>query len=307
MNIIVLRNRGAARHVSVNGTIMAVAACTVLLLVLAGFAGGYLAARDPVGPRSLAELSRLRAEIAAQQASVEHLQSESREHLNALALRVGELNAGVIRLNALGKRLTRMAGLQDGEFDFDNPPAMGGAEEPVFTSVAGQLGDLVADLKSLDSNLYMQEQQLDVLEDLMLNRNLHKRVYPQGRPVRAGWMSSRFGRRSDPFTGKMAFHRGVDFAGKIGSDVIAVAAGVVTWAGDRYGYGKMIEINHGNGYVTRYAHQQKLLVAVGDNVQPGQVIGLMGSSGRSTGPHLHFEVWHLGRPVDPLRYIQQTS
>ena len=307
MNIIVLRNRGAARHVSVNGTVFAAGICAMLLLVLAGFTGGYLTARDPAGPRSLAELSRLRAEVAAQQASVERLQGESREHLNALALRVGELNAGVIRLNALGKRLTRMAGLQDGEFDFDNPPAMGGAEEPVFTSMAGQLSDLVADLKSLDSSLYMQEQQLDVLEDLMLNRNLHKRVYPQGRPVRAGWMSSRFGRRADPFTGKMAFHRGVDFAGKIGSDVIAVAAGVVTWAGDRYGYGKMIEINHGNGYVTRYAHNKALRVAVGDNVQPGQVIGLMGSSGRSTGPHVHFEVWHLGRPVDPLRYIQQTS
>ncbi len=307
MNIIVLRNKGVARHVSVNGTVLAAGLCMLFVLIMAGFTGGFLLARDSVRPQSIAELQKLQSEVAAQQASVDRLQGESREHLNALALRVGELNASVIRLNALGRRLTSMAGLEDGEFDFDNPPALGGPEEPVFASMAGQLGDLVADLKSLDGNLYMQEQQLDVLEDLILNRNLHKRVYPKGRPVRTGWMSSRFGRRTDPFTGKTAYHRGVDFAGKAGSDVIAVAAGVVTWAGDRYGYGKMVEINHGNGYVTRYAHNQDILVAVGDNVQPGQVIGLMGSTGRATGPNLHFEVWHLGRPVDPLRYIQQTS
>jgi murein DD-endopeptidase MepM/ murein hydrolase activator NlpD len=176
-----------------------------------------------------------------------------------------------------------------------------------MASSAGQVTDIFSEISSLDKTLHGQEQQLMVLESVLLKRKLHQRVYPQGRPVRAGYLSSRFGRRTDPFTGKGAYHRGVDFAGRAGSEIVAVAAGVVTYSGPRSGYGNMVEINHGNGYVTRYAHNAENLVAVGDDIAQGQSVALMGSTGRATGPNLHFEVRHLGRPVDPLRHIPETT
>jgi len=148
---------------------------------------------------------------------------------------------------------------------------------------------------------------LGILETLLANRKIQDDVFLAGRPIKKGWMSSRFGRRSDPFTGRVAMHNGVDFAGREGSDIIAVASGVVTWSSDRYGYGQMVEINHGSGYITRYAHNKENKVQVGDIVKKGQVIALMGSSGRSTGPHVHFEVYKHGRPVDPASYIHRAS
>ena len=120
----------------------------------------------------------------------------------------------------------------------------------------------------------------------------------------AGYVSSRFGHRTDPFTGRRAFHKGVDFAGRAGADVVAVASGVVIWSGPRYGYGELVEINHGNGYVTRYAHNADNLVVIGETVKRGQVVARMGDTGRATGPNLHFEVLHNGKAVDPLTYIQ---
>jgi hypothetical protein len=149
-----------------------------------------------------------------------------------------------------------------------------------------------------------RSRQLDVLEALMMNRRLSSEVRPEGRPVSSGWMSSVYGYRTDPFSGRRDFHPGVDFAGKAGSDVLAVASGVVTWSGKRYNYGHMIEIDHGNGLVTRYGHNQENLVEVGEKVKKGQVIAKMGSSGRSTGPHVHLEVLQDGRKVNPLKYVR---
>ena len=155
----------------------------------------------------------------------------------------------------------------------------------------------------MDSQLTNRQQQLGILEDLLLNRKLQNEVHPEGRPIFSGYISSGFGNRMDPFTGRVAFHEGIDFAGKEGTDVVAVASGVVTWSGNRYGYGKIVEITHGNGYVTRYAHNAENLVAVGDTIKRGEIIALMGATGRATGPNLHFEVLRNGRVVDPLTYI----
>jgi murein DD-endopeptidase MepM/ murein hydrolase activator NlpD len=155
----------------------------------------------------------------------------------------------------------------------------------------------------LQSQLSSREQQLGVLENLILTRELNKQVYPEGRPVQEGWISSYFGRRADPFTGFSAVHKGVDFAGPEGTVVSSVAAGLVTFAGERAGFGQMVEINHGNGLATRYCHNEKLLVKQGDMVRKGQDVSLMGSTGHSTGPHLHFEVLKNGSQVDPLRFI----
>jgi murein DD-endopeptidase MepM/ murein hydrolase activator NlpD len=206
----------------------------------------------------------------------------------------------VIRLDALGKRLTRMAKLDDGEFNFGNPPALGGE---TADGQPAQIPSLTAMVDDLQSQLSSREQQLGVLENLILTRELNKQVYPEGRPVQEGWISSYFGRRADPFTGFSAVHKGVDFAGPEGTVVSSVAAGLVTFSGERAGFGQMVEINHGNGLATRYCHNEKLLVKQGDMVRKGQEVSLMGSTGHSTGPHLHFEVLKNGSQVDPLRFI----
>jgi murein DD-endopeptidase MepM/ murein hydrolase activator NlpD len=224
--------------------------------------------------------------------------------MDAIASRVGQMNAHVIRLDALGRRLTEMANLDKGEFDFTNPPAVGGPEGLVEGAVATS-PDISAMLDSLTRQIKDREQQLSVLESLISTRNLNRQIVPGGRPVMQGWISSYFGQRTDPFNGRTAYHRGVDFAGPAGSQVVAVASGVVTYSKDRFGYGKTVEINHGNGYVTRYAHNQRTLVTPGDTVQKGQAIALIGSTGRSTGPHLHFEVLRNGRAVDPMSFVRQ--
>ena len=157
-----------------------------------------------------------------------------------------------------------MANLEDGEFDFDGTPSVGGPEEPIEGLSYGQLPELMTNLNALGRQLNEQEYQLAALEGAMLNRKVYERVHPSGKPVKSGYISSYFGKRTDPFTGKPAYHRGVDFSSKLGTEVIAVAAGFVSWSGDRYGYGNMVEVNHGNGYFTRYAHNSQNLVAVGD-------------------------------------------
>jgi murein DD-endopeptidase MepM/ murein hydrolase activator NlpD len=244
------------------------------------------------------------AELLRQQAQIEDVRRVLQEKVNALAMRVGQMNANVIRLDALGKRLTRMANLDDGEFDFGHPPAQGGAEGA--DGQPAQIPDLTAMVDDLQSQLSNREQQLGVLENLILTRELNKQVYPEGRPVQDGWISSYYGQRSDPFSGYTAFHKGLDFAGPEGTHVTAVAAGLVTFAGERAGFGEMVEINHGNGLSTRYCHNEKILVKQGDMVRKGEQIALMGSTGHSTGPHLHFEVLKNGTQVDPLRFIGEV-
>jgi murein DD-endopeptidase MepM/ murein hydrolase activator NlpD len=217
------------------------------------------------------------------------------------------MNARIIRLDALGRRLTEMADLGDGEFDFDSVPAIGGPEEPYATGSNIAVPEVLAAMTELDRQLNNREAQLGVLESVLMNQNLSERVYPQGRPVKSGWMSSYFGKRTDPFTGKQANHRGVDFAGKSGAEIMTVADGVVTWSSPRYGFGKLVEINHGNGYSTRYAHNSENLVAVGDEVKKGQIVALMGETGRATGPNLHFEVLRNGTRVNPVTFIRQAA
>ncbi len=245
-------------------------------------------------------------ELDKQQQEITEARRVAEDNLNALTMRLGQMQAHVIRLDALGQRLTRMGGLDSGEFDFSNPPAQGGPEGETLASSL-ELPDFVAQLDELSQQLENREQQLNVLENMLMSRNLHKEVFPAGRPITKGWLSSNYGTRNDPFTGKPEFHKGVDLAGKEGSDIIGVAAGVVTWAGKRYGYGNLVEINHGNGYVTRYGHAKEVLVKVGDTVKKGHKIALMGNTGRSTGPHVHFEVWADGRTVDPAKYIQASK
>jgi murein DD-endopeptidase MepM/ murein hydrolase activator NlpD len=307
MKLIIL-NRGAraAYSLSLSGARFWLTGTVVAGVLGGSVLLGYSIALNQTGLIATNDVVAMQSDLMAQRETLHELRIVADDQIDALALRMGELNANVIRLNALGSRLTGMADLEEGEFDFHNPPAVGGPVDPADYAVTdvGQLPELLVDFAELESTLDGQQQQLAALESLLMDQKLRDRVNPKGRPVKSGWISSFFGKRTDPMTGKASWHRGIDFAGKYGNEVIAVSDGVVSWSGDRYGFGNLVEIKHGNGYVTRYAHNQELNVAVGDQVQQGETIALMGSTGRSTGPHVHFEVWHNGKAVDPAKYVR---
>jgi len=243
------------------------------------------------------ELQQQRQQLVATRELVEN-------NTGALARRLAQLHAHVMRLDAAGARLTEIAGLNKGEFDFSQPPPVGGPEVDTPASQPVAADEILSSLASFEKQLADRERQMRVLEDLLLASRLQKEVRPSGWPVENGWISSLFGTRMDPFTGLRAFHAGVDFAARQGANVQSVAAGIVSDVGERFGYGLLVEINHGNGYVTRYGHNNTALVAVGDRVRKSQAVALVGDSGRSTGPHVHFEVLLNGRTVNPHQYIQ---
>ncbi len=309
MNVVIFgRGFGKPRQLNLSGR--SAGALTAVILGVLGstmFGAGYWYSAQTGSGVSQSEVLSLSEELVSQKGQIRQTRQETEDTLDALAIRIGQMNARVIRLDALGRRLTEMADLEDGEFDFDSEPAIGGPEEPDPTGSAVAVPEVLTAMAELDSQLDNREAQLGVLESVILNKNLSDRVYPKGRPVQSGWMSSYFGRRTDPFTGKPANHRGVDFAGKAGAEIIAVAAGVVTWSSDRYGFGNLVEINHGNGYSTRYAHNAENLVAVGEEVRKGQTVALMGDTGRATGPNLHFEVLKNGERVNPVTFIRQAD
>jgi murein DD-endopeptidase MepM/ murein hydrolase activator NlpD len=276
------------------------AAICVLCFGGAGFVAALLIAnpRD----RALHEVQALRAELSVQRENLAQLEASSQRHLDALAVQLGELQAQTLRLNALGQRLARAGKLDDGEFDFTEAPAMGGPEDPQAASHTLNF-DLAGQIANLRNQLDSEETQLTVLEDLLLDRRVDSALLPTGYPVTTGYIGSGYGERSDPINGQVEHHLGLDFDAPPGTDIKAVAEGVVTWSGERPGYGNVVEIDHGNGYMTRYAHNQKNLVRVGERVHAGQVIAKVGTTGRVTGPHCHFEVWLHGRPVNPLTYV----
>jgi len=262
--------------------------------------------QTPLDPSTLS--AQVNSELERQRDEIIKAKQNAEDNLNALTLRLGQMQAHVARLDALGQRLTRIAGLDSGEFDFNSEPAQGGPEGgDLATAGSIAMPDFMSQLEDLSTQLESREQQLSLLENMIMNHNLQAEVLPAGRPIAKGWISSKYGMRTDPFNGKPEFHKGLDLAGKEGSNIVAVAAGVVTWAGKRYGYGNLVEINHGKGYVTRYGHARKVLVKVGDTVKKGQIIAEMGNTGRSTGPHVHFEVWRNGHTVDPMKYVQASS
>jgi murein DD-endopeptidase MepM/ murein hydrolase activator NlpD len=305
MNVIVFSKRlGRARQLELGSPRMLAMAATVTVTLFAGvLLAGFQLGRSNSLSSPTAQVGEWSRKLEDQKRQVAEAKRDLQERLDTLAGRVGQMNAHVIRLDALGRRLTEMAHLDKGEFNFDTPPAVGGPEGLIEGAMIAS-PDLSSMLDDLNHQIKDRERQLSVLESLISTRNLNSQIVPGGRPVLQGWISSYFGQRADPFSGHQAIHRGVDFAAPAGSQVIAVASGVVTYSKERFGYGRTVEINHGNGYVTRYGHNQKVLVSVGDTIQKGQPIALIGSTGRSTGPHLHFEVLKEGRAVDPMRFVR---
>jgi murein DD-endopeptidase MepM/ murein hydrolase activator NlpD len=302
MNVIFLSKReGRARQFDLARPLTLTAVAIVVLGFLgSAFALGLQLGRGSHERRVLSDTTRFGTVLAEQKKQIQDLRQQLQLRVDAMAMRLGEMNAHVIRLDALGKRLTEMADIDSREFNFDRDPPRGG---PEGEGTSAEIPDLSSMLNQLEQRVDLRESQLSALENVILARELKQEIHPEGRPVANGFISSYFGERADPFDGREAFHKGVDFAGAPGSNVTAVAAGIVTWAGERSGFGKLVEINHGDGFVTRYAHNERTLVTVGQTVKRGAAVALMGSTGRSTGPHVHFEVLRNGRQVDPLSYI----
>ncbi len=242
--------------------------------------------------------------LAEQKSEIAELRARVQDRVDAIAGRLGQLDAHIIRIDALGKRLTTMANVDRREFNFDDEPAVAPAAAN-SSPTSSEIPDLSVQLSELEQRVDLRGAQLSALENVIVGRKISDSVRPAGKPVTEGSISSYFGERSDPFTGEDGFHKGLDFAGTMGEPVMAVAAGVVTWVGERTGYGTVVEINHGNGYLTRYAHNESALVTVGQTVSRGDHIALMGSTGHSTGPHVHFEVLHNGTQIDPLMFVKR--
>jgi murein DD-endopeptidase MepM/ murein hydrolase activator NlpD len=293
------RRKGRARHLNLSHPLTLSLVGLGVLGILAGvFTAGLKVGVAGANMGALGEP----AAIAHDRVELTAMKAKLQERIDGLAIRMGTLNAHLMRLNALGKRLVQMANINSTEFDFDHDPALGGPESG-SAGRGAQVPDLSAMINSYDRQLDFRATQFSALENLLLGRELSAEIRPTGKPLVNGYMSSTFGERMDPFNGEEAFHKGVDFAGDAGSDVLAVAQGVVTYAGPREGYGTLVEVNHGNGYSTRYAHGSRALVQVGDLVQRGQAVEVVGSTGRSTGPHVHFEVLKDGHAIDPALFV----
>jgi murein DD-endopeptidase MepM/ murein hydrolase activator NlpD len=285
-------------------TLAGIAGCLVLAGAVwlgAQFAGP---AASP-DPRPDLYASAMRLEVEKLQHRMRNVSGAARHDLDALALRLSELQATAIRVDALGERLVQLAGLDPEEFSFGEPPPRGGSAPTGDVEPFG-VKDFVGGLAELERVLDLRVQELQALENTLLTGRLARQAHPSGAPVDRGWLSSAFGSRIDPLTGQRSRHLGLDFAGKRGSPIASVASGIVTFSGTRTGLGRIVEIDHGNGYMTRYAHNSKNLAVAGQRISKGQFIARIGSSGRSTGNHVHFEVLHHGKHLNPMKFINEA-
>lgn len=314
MNIIFVGNRhGQSRTLKLRGHFWLLASVFVAaVLGASGFLGYHLAQVQGAKAAVASDTATIRAwqgRLEKQQTQVADLKQRMNQQIDALTMRLGNMQGRLLQLDALGQKLVKAGHLDNGEFNFSEPPPLGGPEDD--DALGGQQQVEVPDLDKmvarLDAQISDREKQLSLLNELLANKHLQQESYVEGRPLRHGWISSWFGYRIDPFDGKREFHPGIDFAAKRGTPIHAVAAGVITWAGRRGGYGNMVEITHDTGLRTRYGHCEKILVHKGDIVKKGQVIALVGSTGRSTGPHVHFEVIKDGRKVNPKSYIARSG
>jgi len=237
--------------------------------------------------------------LLQQQVMISNIQAENTQHLSSLTQIIHLLDAQLKQLKIQQQALANSLSVQI--------PVL--KKMPVSTEIVTETGNgniensIQNKLEDLNKKIKQQTAELTVLENILLNTHINNEQRLAGRPIQKGWLSSYYGKRNDPFTGKPAMHKGIDFAGREGAPVIATAAGVITWAGERYGYGNLVEINHGNGLVSRYGHNHSIKVQVGEVVTKGHTIALLGNTGRSTGAHVHYEIIKNGKQIDPLPYV----
>jgi murein DD-endopeptidase MepM/ murein hydrolase activator NlpD len=302
MNVILVSsNLVKARTLTLTGVHLALLAGTLFLIIVVLALGlNYLSLRyaDKIDSPSLRSLV-----LNVQQEERQKNQSYLRDSLNAMAVRMGQMQAQLLRLDSLGARLAELSGIKPQEFLFNQTLGQGGA---LSTLPAQDISfdEFNSKMNELSLTLDDRTDKLGALDAFLLQDRLKKKTLPTLAPVEARWFTSGFGLRIDPFTGKNAFHEGVDFIAEIGTPVMAAAGGVVVYSEYHPEYGNMIDIDHGNDLVSRYAHAAKRLVKLGQVVLRGQKIAEVGSTGRSTGPHLHFEVRHRGLPQNPTRFLK---
>ncbi len=304
MNIILISNNSerAKNIVLTNTHLVLVASILLIISIILAMGLNYLSLR--YGDKIHEQISHLFVISSQQEESDAH--AHLHDNLDVMAIKLGQMQAQLMRLDALGERLAKSSGVKTKEFLFDKIPGQGGAL-PALSSPTLPVDEFQQKLNELSYVIDDREDKFGVLESLLRQDRLTKRVHPSKMPIDTGWYSSGFGYRIDPFSGRRVFHEGVDFAAKTGTPIKAAAGGVVIYSARHPEYGNMVEIDHGDELVSRYAHASRRLVNLGQIVSSGQKIAEVGSTGRSTGPHLHFEIRHKNVPQNPSRYLKKPS
>jgi murein DD-endopeptidase MepM/ murein hydrolase activator NlpD len=306
VQIILISDRLAkARSVTLSLRHLVGTAFAAMLVLCAATAGLYWLTLRYAADLRIPVLQQL--VLSANDAEAERGRTFVQQNLNAMAVKLGEMQAQLTRLDALGERLSSLAGFRPQEFRFSEAPGLGGAAPTLMPPQNLSLGEFSDKLSSLSRNVESRNDMMGVLESQLFEQAVKKKMIPTMMPVKAPYNASAYGRRVDPFTGQWAMHEGIDFLADSGSPIAAAAAGVVVFGGFHPQYGYMVDIDHGNDLVTRYAHQSKLYVKEGDVVQRGRKIGEVGSTGRSTGPHLHFEVRYRGAAQNPAKFLVSNN
>ena len=305
MNVILVSSGLAkTRSITLGGKQLVLAAF-LLVVVTMLFASALQNVLLRFAPQSLSDAARAIL-ISGKDAERQKQQAYVQASLQAMAAQVGQMQAQMQRLDALGGRLAKLTGMNPAEFSFDKPVAQGG---PLVTNTSSEImvGDLQQQLRNLTQVVSDRGDKLAALQTMLMQNQLSQKLLPSVAPVKEGWYSSNFGWRVDPFNGQSAMHEGVDYVVPEGTPIYASAGGVVSYADKHPSYGNMIEIEHGNDIITRYAHASKLLVKVGQVVRRGDKVAEVGSTGRSTGNHLHFEVRYKGIAQNPVRFLKNAA
>ncbi len=301
MKLILVRSKGHSRSIELsrNSTYVLLATfvgfCSFALIFLGSIIEEASAVNEDV-------FNKWQANIDEQTQILHGLKDRTSSQGDVVKIHLADLKARLLKLESLGGRLADISGLDESEFDFSVPLAVGGLmyegkEESSWT----QLQD---DLDSFTQLLDRRETELTILDSVLFEQRVKENSDVGGYPVDKGWTSSPYGQRVDPFKGVKAWHAGVDITSRNKKSIVkSLAGGIVVYAGERQGYGKMVEVDHANGYVSRYAHHRELLVSEGMVIQKGDSVGIMGDSGRSTGPHVHIEVLKNGKNVNPARFL----
>ncbi len=289
-----------AMHVAFLITVSIVAAAMAGKI---GYQLGYHNATIPAESES--EIASLKEAVGNERENLKQVKADTENNLDALAIKLGSLQAKLMRLEAIGERLVSVVDVDIDKEVFKEAPAMGSSSDGEAGRTQSSL-DLLMGIDRLSDQLVSQDRQLTTLEKVLTERDVKKEVVPSGMPVK-GYISSGFGGRVHPISGKYKGHQGVDIPGKTGTKIKAVAGGVVVKSERASGYGNMVEIKHADGLTTLYGHNKKNIVKKGDIIEKGDTIALLGSTGRSTGPHVHFEVRKNDKPVNPMRYINTIN
>lgn len=283
-----------------------IGAAFLVSLLLALFANNHY--------ESLTFLERVKhsqSGVDAQQQELNALRAETEQKLVGMMLKLGEMQSELQRLNALGERLALESELNVEEFQFGQVMPVGGPTHSesldLIMPQVHSSQDVLMKIDAMMLHLSDKSNQLDALESVLMQHHITSESFISGRPIESGWLSSYYGMRKDPFSGLPAMHKGLDFGGSEGSPVKSTGAGMVIWSGPRYGYGNLVEVDHGDGLVTRYGHSKTIHVKIGDVVTKGQLIADMGHTGRATGPHVHYEVLRHGVHIDPLQFVYRKA